>query len=29
MDYHHHAGLTVRGREYLTKSVVEGRLSLA
>lgn len=28
MDYHHHAGLTVRGREYLAKSVVEGRLSL-
>ena len=28
MDYHHHAGLTVRGREYLAQSVVEGRLSL-
>jgi transposase InsO family protein len=28
MDYHHHAVLTVRGREHLAKSVVEGRLSL-
>jgi transposase InsO family protein len=27
MDYHHHARLTVRGREDLAKSVVEGRLS--
>jgi transposase InsO family protein len=28
MDYHHHARLTVRGREYLAKSVIEGRLRL-
>jgi transposase InsO family protein len=28
MDYHHHARLTVVGREGLAKSVVEGRLSL-
>jgi transposase InsO family protein len=28
MDYHHHARLTVHGRELLAKSVVEGRLSL-
>jgi transposase InsO family protein len=28
MDYHHHARLTVHGREVLAKSVVEGRLSL-
>jgi leucine-zipper of insertion element IS481 len=28
MDYHHHARLTVHGREGLAKSVVEGRLSL-
>src|SRR5580700_891450 len=28
MDYHHHARLTVHGREALAKSVVEGRLSL-
>jgi transposase InsO family protein len=28
MDYHHHARLTVYGREQLAKSVVEGRLSL-
>src|SRR5271168_2610553 len=28
MDYHHHARLTVYGREGLAKSVVEGRLSL-
>jgi transposase InsO family protein len=28
MDYHHHARLTVHSREYLAKSVVEGRLSL-
>jgi transposase InsO family protein len=28
MDYHYHARLTVRGREFLAKSVVEGRLSL-
>jgi transposase InsO family protein len=28
MDYHHHARLTVRGREELAKSVIEGRLSL-
>jgi transposase len=28
MDYHHHARLTVHGREQLAKSVVEGRLSL-
>ena len=28
MDYHHHARLTVRGREGLARSVVEGRLSL-
>jgi transposase InsO family protein len=28
MDYHHHARLTVHGREFLAKSVVEGRLSL-
>lgn len=28
MDYHYHARLTVRGREDLAKSVVEGRLSL-
>jgi transposase InsO family protein len=28
MDYHHHARLTVIGREQLAKSVVEGRLSL-
>jgi transposase InsO family protein len=28
MDYHHHARLTVYGREVLAKSVVEGRLSL-
>src|ERR1700737_5071053 len=28
MDYHHHARLTVRGREELAKSVIEGGLSL-
>jgi len=28
MDYHHHARLTVRGREALCRSVVEGRLRL-
>ena len=28
MDYHHHARLTVHGRELLVRSVVEGRLSL-
>ena len=28
MDYHHHARLTVHGREQLAKSVIEGRLSL-
>lgn len=28
MDYHHHARLTVHGREHLCRSVVEGRLSL-
>jgi transposase InsO family protein len=28
MDYHHHARLTLLGREGLAKSVVEGRLSL-
>ncbi len=28
MDYHHHARLTLHGREQLAKSVVEGRLSL-
>ena len=28
MNYHHHARLTVRGREVLCRSVVEGRLSL-
>jgi transposase InsO family protein len=28
MDYHHHARLTVHGRELLCRSVVEGRLSL-
>lgn len=28
MDYHHHARLTVHGREALCRSVVEGRLSL-
>lgn len=28
MDYHHHARLTIHGREQLAKSVVEGRLSL-
>jgi transposase InsO family protein len=28
MDYHHHARLTVYGREALAKSVLEGRLSL-
>jgi transposase len=28
MDYHHHARLTVYGREHLCRSVVEGRLSL-
>src|SRR5271168_5600136 len=28
MDYHHHARLTVYGREQLAKSVVDGRLSL-
>jgi transposase InsO family protein len=28
MDYHHHARLTVRGREALCRAVVEGRLSL-
>ncbi len=27
MDYHHHARLTMHGREQLAKSVVEGRLS--
>jgi len=27
MDYHHHARLTVRGREQLVKRVLEGRLS--
>ena len=26
MDYHHHARLTVRGRELLCRAVVEGRL---
>ena len=28
MDYHHHARLTVHGREALARSVVEGRLRL-
>jgi transposase InsO family protein len=28
MDYHHHARLTLAGREGLAKSVLEGRLSL-
>jgi transposase InsO family protein len=28
MDYHHHARLTVHGREALARSVMEGRLSL-
>lgn len=28
MDYHHHARLTIFGREQLAKSVVEGRLGL-
>jgi transposase InsO family protein len=28
MDYHHHARLTIHGRELLCGSVVEGRLSL-
>jgi len=28
MDYHHHARLTVYGRELLCRAVVEGRLSL-
>jgi transposase len=28
MDYHHHARLTVYGREQMCRSVVEGRLSL-
>ena len=28
MDYHHHARLTVHGRETLCRSVMEGRLSL-
>lgn len=28
MDYHHHAGLTIYGRECLCRAVVEGRLSL-
>lgn len=28
MDYHHHARLTVHGRELLCRSVVEGRLRL-
>ena len=28
MDYHHHARLTVHGREVLCRSVVEGRLGL-
>jgi transposase InsO family protein len=28
MDYHYHAVQTVRGREYMAKSVVDGRLSL-
>ncbi len=28
MDYHHHARLTVHGREVLCISVVEGRLGL-
>src|ERR1700743_557248 len=28
MDYHHHARLTVHGREALAKRVVEGRLRL-
>lgn len=28
MDYHHHARLTVHGRELLSRSVVEGRLGL-
>jgi transposase InsO family protein len=28
MDYHHHARLTVYGREQLAKRVIEGRLSL-
>jgi transposase InsO family protein len=28
MDYHHHAALTVRGRELLARDVVEGRLGL-
>jgi len=28
MDYHHHARLTVCGREGLVKSILEGRLSL-
>ena len=28
MDYHHHARLTVHGREALARSVVEGRLGL-
>ena len=29
MDYHHHARLTVHGREFLCRSVVEGRLICA
>jgi transposase InsO family protein len=28
MDYHHHARLTMSGREHLAKRVLEGRLSL-
>lgn len=28
MDYHHHARVTLLGREVLAKSVMEGRLSL-
>jgi transposase InsO family protein len=28
MDYHHHARLTVHGREHLCRAVVEGRLGL-
>lgn len=28
MNYHHHARLTVHGRELLARSVVEGRLGL-
>ena len=28
MDYHHHARLTVIGREELARRVLEGRLSL-